>query len=219
MSKDLFALDFPEYDQVLKQGSKHAGEILAMTCFIIVLNVFFMGSMAPWFLKYMKVVPPPPPILMEEIPYHPHYDDDSNNSEEEEENTINHSGLGMVQYFHKNYMLPFFSPTTTITTTTTTPTMLATDTTRTNGELSTTPFNLREQDGFVLIDHHDDLLLVKSRMSLNQMDKVLATNTETPPLSASSGATTRATPPVLRLASQERLNSANNDPLLTREEA
>ena len=50
------AVTVPEYDTVLKQGSKHFGEMLACTCFVIVMNVFVMGGLAPCVLRRAHVV-------------------------------------------------------------------------------------------------------------------------------------------------------------------
>lgn len=136
------AVTIPQYDLVIKQGSKHSGEILAVTCFIIVLNVFVMGSMAPWFLKTMNVVSVPNSVVVDESP------------------AERGAGLDAVRKFHRQVLKPFF-------------TKQRDDHHHVVEEQEQRQSVLQVDDGFVVIDHHNDLVDVKPRMAFSQKSEVV----------------------------------------------
>lgn len=185
------AVTIPQYDQVVKQGSKHSGEILAMTCFVIVLNVFVMGSMAPWLLQRMKVVRPPVPVgggslIVNEADL---------NAPAAAPSSRDGSGLDMFRSFHRKVLKPFFTGGE------------SEDDVEDNREAaslaasSNTRMTL-DNDGFVVIDHHNELVDVTPRMAFSQRNEVVTS----PPMSV--------IPPPPSSASARRPHSANSYSLM-----
>ncbi|KAH9255496.1 sodium/hydrogen exchanger 3 [Batrachochytrium salamandrivorans] len=156
------AVTIPQYDQVVKQGSKHSGEILAMTCFVIVLNVFAMGSMAPWFLQRMKVVKQPTSnggggggLIVS----------DADLGTPAAPNSRDSSGLDMFRSFHRKVLKPFFTVSTD-----------GGDSELEENREAPLAFNTRmavDNDGFVVIDHHNELVDVTPRMAFSQRNEVV----------------------------------------------
>jgi NhaP-type Na+/H+ or K+/H+ antiporter len=93
------AVTVPEYDTVLQQGSKHYGEILACTCFVIVMNVFVMGGIAPFVLSHMKVVRP----NSDSEPFDEHSVDPLIDGRTQP------PGRGLVAKVHRQYLLPYLT--------------------------------------------------------------------------------------------------------------